>query len=125
HPCFAIRPGGHGRLTLMSADDPQSLFRQEVLAAQADNTSGATLNIRPVGANRLTAFFGLLVAIVLCVLIFGAYTKKERVQGVIQARDGVAMIVPPEAGLVKRVLVKEGQAVKAGDVIAEISNERF
>jgi len=110
----------------MSAeDDPQSLFRHEVLAAQADNSSGAALNIRPVAAGRLTAFFGLLVVIVLCVLIFGAYTKKERVQGVIQARDGVAMIVPPEAGLVKRVLVKEGQAVKAGDVIAEISNERF
>jgi membrane fusion protein len=109
----------------MSADDPQSLFRHEVLAAQADNTSGATLNIRPVGAGRLTAFFGVMVAIVLLVLIFGAYTKKERVQGVIQARDGVAMIVPPEAGLIKRVLVKEGQTVKAGDVIAEISNERF
>jgi membrane fusion protein len=109
----------------MSADDPQSLFRHEVLAAQADNTSGATLNIRPVGAGRLTAFFGLMVVIVLLVLIFGAYTKKERVQGVIQARDGVAMVVPPEAGLIKRVLVKEGQVVKAGDVIAEISNERF
>jgi membrane fusion protein len=109
----------------MSADDPQSLFRLEVLAAQADNTSGAALNIRPVGAGRLTAFFGLMVVIVLLVLIFGAYTKKERVQGVIQARDGVAMVVPPEAGLIKRVLVKEGQVVKAGDVIAEISNERF
>ncbi|MGC4060503.1 MAG: HlyD family efflux transporter periplasmic adaptor subunit [Aquabacterium sp.] len=110
---------------MSSADDPQSLFRQEVLAAQADNSSGAALHIRPVGASRLTAFFGLMVAIVLCVLVFGAYTKKERVQGVIQARDGLAMIVPPEAGLVKKVLVKEGQVVKAGDVIAEIGNERF
>lgn len=109
----------------MSADDPQSLFRQEVLAAQTDNGSGAALNIRPVGASRLTAFFGLMVVIVLCVLVFGAYTKKERVQGVIQARDGLAMIVPPEAGQVKKVLVKEGQVVKAGDVIAEIGNERF
>jgi membrane fusion protein len=110
---------------MSSADDPQSLFRQEVLAAQTDNGSGAALNIRPVGAGRLTAFFGLMVVIVLCVLVFGAYTKKERVQGVIQARDGLAMIVPPEAGQVKKVLVKEGQVVKAGDVIAEIGNERF
>src|SRR5690606_18293410 len=46
-------------------------------------------------------------------------------QGAIQAREGVAMIVPPEAGQVKRVLVKEGQQVKAGDVIAEMSYERY
>jgi membrane fusion protein len=110
----------------MSAEeDPQSLFRQEVLAARADTSAGAALHIRPVGANRLTLFFILLAVLVILVLVFGSYTKKERVQGVIQAEDGVAMIVPPEAGQVKRVLVKEGQSVKAGDVLAEISFERF
>ena len=109
----------------MSVDDPQSLFRQEVLAAKADTSAGPALHIRPVGANRLTAFFVLLAVLVVGVLVFGSYTKKERVQGVIQARDGVAMIVPPEAGQVKRVLVKEGQRVKAGDVLAEMSYERF
>ena len=30
---------------------------------------------------------------VLGVLILGSYTRKERVQGVVQARDGVAMVV--------------------------------
>jgi membrane fusion protein len=59
------------------------------------------------------------------VLVFGSYTKKERVVGVIQPIAGVAMVVPPESGTIKRVLVKEGQAVKAGDLIAELSNERF
>ncbi|HEX5373200.1 MAG TPA: HlyD family efflux transporter periplasmic adaptor subunit [Aquabacterium sp.] len=107
------------------SSDPQSLFRQEVLAARSDTTSGKAITIQPVGAARLTWFFVLLSIAVILVLVFGSYTKKERVQGVVQPRAGVAMVVPPEAGLVKRVLVNEGQRVKAGDVIAEISNERF
>jgi membrane fusion protein len=107
------------------SSDPQSLFRQEVLAAQSDTASGPALNIRPVSAPRLTAFFALLAASVIAVLVLGSYTKKERVQGVLQPESGVAAIVPPEAGIVKRVLVKEGQTVQAGDVLAELSNERF
>ncbi|CAH0351296.1 HlyD family secretion protein [Aquabacterium sp. CECT 9606] len=103
----------------------QSLFRQEVLDARSDTSSGPSIDIRPVGAGRLTFFFLCLAALVLAVLVFGHYTKKERVQGVVQPRDGVAMVVPLEPGIVQRVLVTEGQAVKAGDVIAEISNERF
>lgn len=107
------------------SSDPQKLFREEVLAARADTSSGAAVHIRPVGANRLTAFFVLLAVLVALVLVLGSYTKKERVQGVLQPRDGVAMIVPPESGTIRRVLVTEGQQVKAGDVIAEIGNERF
>ncbi|MBC7699831.1 HlyD family efflux transporter periplasmic adaptor subunit [Aquabacterium sp.] len=103
----------------------QSLFRQEVLDARSDTSSGPSIDIRPVGAARLTFFFLCLAVLVLAVLVFGHYTKKERVQGVVQPRDGVAMVVPLEPGIVQRVLVTEGQAVKAGDVIAEISNERF
>jgi membrane fusion protein len=107
------------------SSDPQSLFREEVLAARSDTTSGSSLQIRPVSAGRLTLFFVVLSIAVLLVLVFGSYTKKERVLGVVQPRDGVAMVVPPEPGIIKRVLVSEGQRVKAGDVIAEISNERF
>lgn len=108
-----------------TTEDPQSLFRHEVLAAQSDTGAGAALHIRPVGANRLTLFFAAICVSVLAVLVLGSYTKKERVQGVVQARDGVAMVVSAEAGVVKRVLVKEGQQVKAGDTLAEVGNERY
>lgn len=107
------------------SSDPQSLFRQEVLAARSDTASGASIDIRPVGAGPLTAFFALLAVLVLLVLVLGSYTKKERVQGVLQPQGGVAAIVPPEAGVVQRVLVGEGQAVRAGDVLLQIGNERF
>ena len=47
------------------SSDPQSLFRQEVLAAKSDTLSGQALNIRPVSADRLTLFFAGLATIVL------------------------------------------------------------
>lgn len=107
------------------SSDPQALFRQEVLAARADTASGASIGIRQVGASTLIAFFVGMAALVVLLLVFGQYTKKERVSGELQPRDGVAMIVSQEAGVIRRVLVSEGQAVKAGDLLAEISNEHY
>jgi len=107
------------------SQDPQSLFRAEVLAAQSDQASGATMAIRPVGARVLTLFFAALAVAVIAVLLGGSYTKKERVQGVVQAVDGVAVVSAQEPGTIQRVRVKEGQQVQAGEVIAEVSNERY
>jgi membrane fusion protein len=118
----------------MSAPDPHhsphteeasSLFRQEVLNARTDTAAGAAITIRPVGASLLTAFAAALCVAVLGVLIFGEYTKKERVQGMVQPRDGVALVMAPEVAVVSKLLVKDGQPVKAGDVIAELRNERY
>ncbi len=107
------------------SDEASSLFRQEVLNARTDTAAGAAITIRPVGASLFTAFAAALCLAVLGVLIFGEYTKKERVQGVVQPRDGVAMVMAPEVAVVSKLLVKDGQAVKAGDVLAELRNERF
>lgn len=109
----------------MSTHDPQSLFRHEVLAARADTASGSPIHIRPVGARALTAFAVGMMAIVLLVLVCGSYTKKEHVAGMVQATEGVAMLGSGDGGTIKRVLVAEGQRVNVGDVIAEISNERY
>ena len=50
---------------------PHDLFRQEALAARADNSAGPALRIRPVGATRLTVFFAAMAVLVILLLIFG------------------------------------------------------
>jgi membrane fusion protein len=102
-----------------------SLFRQEALVARLDTTTGESIAIRPVSAPRLSAFFGLMAAAVVALLVFGSYTKKERVQGVLRPQAGVAAVVPLSAGVVSRVLVTEGAAVKAGDALIELTQDRF
>lgn len=108
----------------MSTPQP-SLFRQEALAARSDNSAGPPIHIRPVGAGWLTLFFAAMCAAVLALLVLGSYTRKERVQGVVQPRIGVATIVVPEAGTIRQLHVAEGQPVRAGDLIAEVVNERY
>jgi len=109
----------------MSDDDSSSLFRREVLAAQSDSAPGQAMAIGPLRGGYLTAFLVLLCAAVVTLLVFGSYTAKETVQGEVQPIAGVSSVTTPEAGIVRKLLVKEGQAVKAGDVLAELSNERF
>jgi membrane fusion protein len=102
-----------------------SLYREEALVARLDTSTGESIAIRPVSAPRLTAFFVALALAVVALLVFGSYTKKERVQGVLRPQAGVAAVVPQAAGVVSRVLVAEGAVVKAGDVLIELSQERF
>lgn len=109
----------------MSNDNSSSLFRQEVLAAQSDSAKGNAMALTPVTSGWLVAFFALVCALVLLLLVTGSYTAKETVTGEVQPVEGVAVVTPPENGVVRKLLVKEGQVVKAGDVLAEISNERF
>ena len=58
-------------------------------------------------------------------LFFGSYTKKERVNGVLMPAAGVLRVRAPESAVVASIAVREGQAVKAGDLLMEIHRERF
>ncbi|RZI84386.1 MAG: HlyD family efflux transporter periplasmic adaptor subunit [Rubrivivax sp.] len=103
----------------------EPLFRTEALEARQDSWIGASAQIRPVTGWTLTLFLGAMAAAAVLLLVFGSYTKKERVQGIIQPREGLAQITVPEAATVTSVKVKDGQVVKAGDVLMAVSQERF
>ena len=106
-------------------DDDTPLFRPEVLHARSNTSDGAPLHIQPVGGGVLTLFAGVLCLIVVLVLAFGQHTKKERVQGSLQPRNGVAQLVPVEPAVLQRLRVQEGQRVQAGEVLAELRQDRF
>lgn len=110
---------------MSSSTDETPLFRPEVLQARSQTADGATLDIQPVGGRALTLFAAALCLVVVLVLVFGSYTKKERVQGVLQPRNGVALITANETAMLQGLRVQEGQRVKAGEVLAELRQERF
>lgn len=105
--------------------DETPLFRPQAMQARGDAADGAALDIHPVGGRALTLFAAALCLAVVLVLVFGAYTKKERVQGVLQPRNGVALITTGETATLQALRVQEGQRVQAGDVVAELRQERF
>jgi membrane fusion protein len=59
----------------------------------------------------------------LALLTFGHYTRRERVSGQLMPEQGLLSVGSPNAGTVARVLVREGDTVKHGDSLVEVSGE--
>ena len=101
------------------------LFRQEAIEARQTRWAGEITSIRPVSAWFLTMFFFVIAAIVAVFIVAGSYTKKERVTGLVMPVDGVVRLRAPENAVVSNIAVKEGAQVKAGDLLVELTQERF
>lgn len=54
-------------------------------------------------------------------LIFGEYTRRVRVSGVVLPIDGLTRLVAPQAGWVTALKVKEGENVRRGDILYTLS----
>ena len=102
----------------------EALFRQEAVEARQQNWLGDTLVARPLATSVLTLLAILVAILVVAFLVWGEYTRKERVAGEIQTSLGLAKIIPPQYGIVTRRLVEEGQCVGNGDALFVISAER-
>lgn len=105
----------------MSSD----LFRKEAIEAQQTRWTGEITSIRPVSAWFLTLFFFAIATVIAVFLFVGSYTKKERVTGMVMPVDGVVRLRAPENAVVSNIAVKEGAQVKAGDLLVELTQERF
>ncbi len=100
------------------------LFRPEVTAALSQQWMGAIRLAQPI-SNWLIAGVAALVAIALISFIcLGSITKKARVTGITIPVGGSISIATPNAGLLIQAYVKEGDTVRTGQVLFELSNER-
>ncbi|UTH75797.1 HlyD family secretion protein [Chromobacterium sp. IIBBL 290-4] len=103
---------------------PTPLFRAEALAHVGTRQFGSIVLARPVSFRWLTGLFTLLA---LCIVLFFAlfsYSRKAQVPGMLAPTQGLIRVMPAQSGVVSVVKVQEGQMVKAGDVLFELSNER-
>jgi membrane fusion protein len=72
----------------------------------------------------LTLLFSVVAATIVAFLVFGSYTRKVDVRGILAPSQGLIKVIPSRAGLISDCRVKEGQSVKAGDVLFVLSSER-
>ena len=101
-----------------------SLFRQAALDAQRNVGFGRIVLIRPVSFAFLTGFALVCALVIVAFLMLGQYTKRARVVGLLVPDAGLIKVTTPVAGLVLEQHVREGQAVKAGQVLFVLSAER-
>lgn len=85
---------------------------------------GSIIVAAPLSRWLLTALAVALAAAILLLLVFGHYTRRETVTGQLVPSAGLLNIVAPSAGTISKLHVHEGQQVKAGDVLLELSSDQ-
>lgn len=101
-----------------------SLFRQEVVEARRGEWLGSVIVAAPLSRWVLTFLAVALAAAILLFLVFGHYTRRETVAGQLVPSAGLLNIVAPSAGTLSKLHVHDGQRVKAGDVLLELSSDQ-
>lgn len=102
----------------------QGLFRQEVIDARRGEYLGSITVAAPLSRWLLTLLASVLAAAILLFLCFGHYTSRETVAGTLVPSAGLLNVEAPSAGTVTKLHVHDGQQIKAGDVLLEISGDQ-
>ncbi len=105
------------------SSNKQSLFRDQAVAQHQEKMYGSVLLVRPPSFRLLTV---AAVATAVAMIVFAfqvGFTRKEAVLGVLVPQDGLTKVYAPQGGLLVRREVKDGQAVKQGDVLFVLSAE--
>jgi len=107
----------------MGAQEP--LFRLEAVEAKQQPWLGSVLISQPMSSKVITC--GVLsVALMLMVFsIMATYTKKISVFGELVYEAGQARVFAKGDGVITRVAVKEGEFVRKGQILFEVSSEAY
>jgi membrane fusion protein len=100
------------------------LFRAQAIEHVSSRQYGTVILANPISHRVLTAVF---VVIALCIVAFFflfSTTRKAEATGVLLPSAGVIRVTPVQAGIVTDKRIREGQAVKAGQVMFVLSAER-
>jgi membrane fusion protein len=100
------------------------LFRQEVAAAQAAQYLGSVRLQRPWSYAAVTSVALALALMLVAFATWGEVNRKARLSGVVVPSQGSLNISAPQAGVVMELPVREGQSVKAGQVLLVLQTER-
>lgn len=100
------------------------MFRQQAIEHLSSKQYGTVILARPVSHLFLTLLFLAIALAIIAFFILFSTTRKAQSQGVLVPTSGVIRVMPGRAGVITAVRVKEGQTVKAGEVLFVLSGER-
>ena len=100
------------------------LFRKEAIESRQQHFLGDVFVAQPLAFSTLTLFLSIIVVVVLVYISSGTYARKETVVGFLSTDKGIVTIHAPRMGVVRDVLVSEGQSVIKDDPMMTIDGER-
>ncbi|AVQ07949.1 hypothetical protein C9397_20515 [Xanthomonas vasicola pv. vasculorum] len=99
------------------------LFRREVYEARQDSWVSSAVLVAP-RTGWIAAWLSCLALLtIVLVIFFGRYTQHVTASGRLVPSRGLLTLASAEAGEVVSLHVKQGQVVKEGQVVAQISGE--
>ena len=99
------------------------LFRREVIDKHSQKHLGDVFLSAPLSFWAITILVAVIMAGLVCVAIFGEYSRKERVTGTLTPSDGLVRILPSQPGNFEDVYVETGDVVDAGTPLLKIKDD--
>lgn len=96
------------------------LFRKEALEAKRTSWLGGISLSQPLRHRVVAASAALIALVVVLFLTFGTYTRRSTVIGQLVPTKGLALVLAPATGVISKLLVSEGERVKAGQTLAVV-----
>ncbi|QXT34377.1 HlyD family efflux transporter periplasmic adaptor subunit [Sphingomonas sanguinis] len=100
--------------------DRTPLFRPEALAAASDSGLGEPIAKLPVSWTLLSMAMGALLSAFIALMVLGTYTRREVALGLVSSTGNNIRITVPTPGIVRDVLVADGQKVRARQPLVTI-----
>lgn len=97
-----------GNIRQIKPPRSQSLFRPEVTAAQSQQWLGAIRLAQPISGWLIAGVATLIAVALIAFFSLGSVTKKARVTGITIPIGGSISIAAPNAGLLVKTYVSEG-----------------
>lgn len=101
-----------------------SLFRPEALESQRSAWLGGISIARPLRARVLAWFAFGATCVVVLFLLSGEYTRRIRVAGSLVPVAGQAVVLAPATGVVRQLVVREGDRSRAGQTLGMVTVPR-
>lgn len=101
-----------------------SLFRKEALEHRKDRLFGDVVLLQPLSMTVLVSIVVCVCFMILAILFWGTYARKETVQGYLVPDKGIVKTYAPQVGTIAKVHVREGDTVKEGDALITMISER-
>ncbi len=101
-----------------------SLFRKEALEHRKDRLFGDVILLQPLSMTVLVSVVVCVCLMIMAILFWGSYARKETVQGYLVPDKGIVKTYAPQVGTIARVHVREGDEVKEGDALITMISER-
>ncbi|MFV2949872.1 biotin/lipoyl-binding protein, partial [Pseudomonas japonica] len=102
-----------------------SLFRSEVNPLRKKSYLGDVLIQQPLSFFVVAVIGVMLVCLILAIAFFGTFTKKSTANGILMPEHGMLRLSSSASGVIRDVLVKEGEFVQTGQKLFVLSGERF